>query len=82
MAEKKTNKFKKAFLTAPKQALCSKGFRNAFLWSFGSFIAGWLIVYFGTDDVYILFGKYSVIIPLLNTIAVVVKQWIDAMRSK
>ena len=62
-------------------ALVSKGFVKAFLYSFGSFLAGWILVFLQDKDVALSLGQYAIIIPTINIILVAVKQTWDSYRS-
>lgn len=72
---------RKEILAVPK-AVNNTGFWKAFSYSFGSWLAGWFILWLASAEAYTYLGKYGWIIPLLNTVAVFFKQYFDALQAK
>ena len=70
----------KIFAAIP-EAGSSSGFMKAVLYSFGSWIIAWIITWLASDQAVNMFANYSIIIPLLNTILVFLKQYIDALKE-
>lgn len=62
-------------------ALVSKGFVKAFFYSFGSFLAGWIILFINDPDIALTLGQYAGIIPLINVVAVGIKQYFDELKK-
>ena len=70
----------KALNSIPK-AIGTSGFQKAMLYSFGSWLVAWIITWLALPEAMIYLGKYGVIIPLINTILVAIKQWLDEMKK-
>ena len=73
---------KTKILKAPLGAVTSKGFIKTFLYSFGSFLAGWSLIYLASPETALLFGERAWIIPTLNTLIVLIKQSFDSYRGQ
>ena len=69
-------------LTSIPKAVETKGFWKALFYSFGSWLAAWVITWLASSEAYIYLGKYGWVIPLLNTIAVFFKQYFDSLLGK
>jgi hypothetical protein len=67
--------------SAIPDAIATKGFWKALLYSFGSWLVTWIIALFAMPEVAIYLGKYGFVIPLLNSIAVFFKQYFDALST-
>ena len=72
---------KKVLVSSPINALLSEGFVRAFLYSFGSFITGWIILVLADPAISNSFGKYAVVVPMLNMVAVFFKQYFDELKK-
>jgi len=71
----------KRVFTAIPGAIATQGFWRAFAYSFGSWIAAWLISMLAMPEATTYLGKYGFVIPLFNTIAVFAKQWFDKLTE-
>ena len=68
------------YLTAIPKAIGTVGFWKAFLYSFGSWLTTWIIMWLASNEAYVYLGKYGWMVPLLNTIVVFFKQYFDALN--
>lgn len=73
--------FKRIFTSVP-EAIGSGGLWKAFFYSFGSWIIAWGISFLALPEATTYLGKYGIVIPMLNTILVFLKQYFDALLSK
>jgi len=71
----------KVFSAVP-EAVSSSGFWKAFFYSFGSWLATWVIAWLTSSEATTVLGQFGWMIPLLNTIVVFFKQYFDALKSK
>lgn len=72
---------KKVILTAPTKALTSSGFVKATIYSFISFACVWGVTLLKEDATVSQLGQYAVLIPLINSILVLAKEYIDELRN-
>lgn len=70
----------KVFSAVP-DALSSTGFWKAMLYSFGSWLVVWVIAWLSSSQATEALGQYGWVIPLMNTIAVFFKQYLDAIKA-
>ena len=72
---------KRVVWNAPVGAVTSDGFIKATLYSFASFACVWGIALLKEDATLYQLGRYAVLIPLVNSLLVLVKQYIDEFRN-
>jgi len=72
---------KKVVWNAPIRAITSSGFLKAALFSFLSFSCVWGITLLKEDATIFHLGQYAVLIPIVNSILVLIKQYIDELRN-
>jgi len=70
----------KALSLIPKAANTS-GFRKAIIYSFGSWLTAWIIVWLALPEAQHYLGQYGWIIPCLNSLAVFFKQYFDELQK-
>jgi hypothetical protein len=63
------------------EAVSTGGFKKAFFFSFGSWLAGWGIAWLAGSQAAQYLGEYGWVIPLLNTLAVFFKQYFDVINK-
>ena len=69
-------------ISSAPEAIASKGFWKAFLYSFGAWIVAWAITWLASPEASQALGQYGWVIPMLNTLAVFFKQYFDAYSKK